>query len=61
MKFYINTMNDNGSGMMYRSKEDFIKEISLMIGDCIENGGSYFEVSVDSDASCFYNGDEDEE
>lgn len=56
MKFYINT--ENGSGQKFSSKEDFLKEMSLMIDDCISNGGSVFEVSVDADASCFYN-DED--
>lgn len=53
MHFYINTMNDNGSGMEYHSKEDFLKEISLMIDDCIMNGGTYISCDVDSDASCF--------
>lgn len=60
MKFYIETLNDNGSGMHYESKEDFLHELSLMVDDCIENGGTYFEISVDADADCFYN-DEDEE
>lgn len=55
MEFSIYTLNDNGSGMKYKNKEDFLKEIKLMIDDCIENGGSYFSVSVESDASCFYN------
>lgn len=54
MKFTINTVNDNGSGMKYFSKEDFLKEISLMIDDCIANGGCFFSVTVDTDASCFY-------
>lgn len=56
MKFYINT--ENGSGQKFSSKEDFLKEMSMMIDDCIANGGTVFEVSVDADASCFYN-DED--
>lgn len=51
--FTIETLNDNGSGMKYHTKEDFLKEISLMIDDCIANGGTYFDVQVDSDASCF--------
>lgn len=59
--FTIETLNDNGSGMSYRTKEEFLKEISLMIDDCIENGGTYFDVQVDSDASCFCKDDEDEE
>lgn len=58
MKFHINTMN--GSGMKYNTKEDFLKEIGLMIDDCIANGGTYFSAEVDADASCFYN-DEDED
>ena len=39
MKFYIETINDSGSGMKYGTKERFLKEISAMIDDCIENGG----------------------
>ena len=61
MKFYIETLIDNGTGMVYNTKEETLKEISLMIDDCIENGGTFFEISVDSDASCFYTEDEDEE
>lgn len=59
MKFYIETTNDNGSGMEYNTKEDFLNEISLMIDDCIANGGTYFDAQVDSDASCFYNDEEE--
>ena len=59
MKFYIETMNDNGSGMAYNTKEDFLHELSLMIDDCIANEGSFFDVQVDSDASCFCNNEED--
>ena len=59
MKFHIES--DNGSGMKYNTKEDFIQELSLMIDDCIANGGTYFSVHYDSDASCFYIDDEDKE
>lgn len=60
MKFYIGS--DGGSGMKFSHKEDFLKELSLMIDDCIENGGTEFFVYVDADASCFYNpADDDEE
>ena len=54
MKYTIETMNDNGSGMTYKTKEEFMKEIGLMIDDCIANGGTFFDAQVDSDASCFY-------
>ena len=53
INFTIETLNDNGSGMGYTSKEAFLKEISLMIDDCIANGGTFFDIQVDSDASCF--------
>lgn len=53
MEFTIETLNDCGSGMRYRSKEDFMKEVSLMIDDCIANGGTFFDIQVDSDVSCF--------
>lgn len=52
--FTIETLNDNGSGMSFKTKEEFLKEIGLMIDDCINNGGTYFDVMVDSDVSCFY-------
>ena len=61
MKFNIYTENDNGSGMNYQTKEDFLKEIGLMIDDCIANGGTYFNVSVDADASCFHQSDEEDD
>ena len=54
MIFTIETLNDNGSGMTFKTKESLLKEISLMIDDCIANGGEYFDVQIDSDASCFY-------
>ena len=53
INFTIETLNDNGSGMEYTSKEAFLKEISLMIDDRIANGGTFFDIQVDSDASCF--------
>ena len=61
MKFTIMTINDSGSGMKYFAKEDFLKEVGLMIDDCIANGGTYFHIDVDADASCFYIPEEDEE
>lgn len=54
MKFYIQTINDNGSGMKYNTKEECLKEIGLMIDDCIANGGTFISFDVDADASCFY-------
>ena len=54
MKYTIETVNDNGSGMTYKTKEEFMKEIGLMIDDCIANGGTFFDAQVDSDVSCFY-------
>lgn len=52
--FAIETLNDSGSGMTYSTKEEFLKEIGLMIDDCIANGGTFFDAQIDSDASCFY-------
>lgn len=54
MKFYIQTINDCGSGMKYNTKEECLKEIGLMIDDCINNGGTFISFNVDADASCFY-------
>ena len=53
MKFYISDTYTNGSGQVFNNKEDFLKELSLMIDDCISNGGTYFDASIDTDASCF--------
>lgn len=54
MKFFITTSGaDSGSGMKYNHKEDFLREVGLMIDDCVTNGGTTFEVDVYSDASCF--------
>jgi hypothetical protein len=39
--------------MTYFSKEDFMKELSMEIDDCIANGGTFFSVEVDSDVSVF--------
>lgn len=55
MKFRITTLNDNGSGMRYSTKEEFLKEISSMIDDCDINGGTFFSIEVDADANCFCN------
>lgn len=61
MNFFISSINDNGSGMKYSTKEELLHELSLMIGDCIENGGSFMEITVDADASCFYIPEEEDE
>ena len=53
MKFSIYTLNDNGTGMKYTNKEDFMKEIEAMVDDCIANGGTYFIADIVSDKSCF--------
>lgn len=53
MKFFISDNFTGGSGQSFGSKEDFLKELGLMIDDCIANGGSFFDVTVDTDASCF--------
>lgn len=55
--FTIETLFDNGSGMEYHTKEEFLNEISLMIDDFITNGGTEFHISVDTDASCFLKND----
>ena len=57
MKFYIGT--DFGSGQEFNNKKDFLHELELMINDCETNGGTRFDVTVDADASCFYD-DSDE-
>ena len=53
LDFYISSINDGGSGTQYQTKEEFLKEVSLMVDDCIANGGSYFDISIEADASCY--------
>ena len=54
MKFTINTLFDNGSGMKFSSKEEFLKEIAAFIDDAED--GTFFHVDISSDAK-FYNED----
>lgn len=56
IRFTIETLNDNGSGMKYTSKSKVLQEISMMIDDCQENGGTFMDFQIDSDVSCFYQG-----
>lgn len=53
MNFYISDTFTNGSGQEFNNKKDFLKELSLMIDDCVANGGKQFDITVDTDASCF--------
>ena len=57
MKFYISI--DCSSGQEFNNKKDFLHELELMINDCETNGGTIFDVTIDADASCFYD-DSDE-
>ena len=61
MIFTVATLNDNGTGMTYQTKKELLQEIGLMIDDCISNGGTFFDVQVDSDASCFCYGENENE
>ena len=51
MKYFIAT--ESGSGQKFKTKEAFLKELSLMIDDCIANGGTEFDIEVYANASCF--------
>ena len=53
MIFTTMSVWDNGSGCTYYTKEKFLEEISTMIDDCIANGGTYFDVEITTDASCY--------
>ena len=57
MKFYIST--DFGSWQKFNNKKDFLHELELMINDCEANGGTRFDVTIDTDASCFYDDSDD--
>ena len=54
MRFYIYIKNGSGVGIKYHKKENFLKEIIFMIKDCIASGGTYFSVSIETDANCFF-------
>lgn len=58
MKFYIADTFTSGSGQKFTTKEDFLRELSLMIDDCVANGGTTFDITVDTDASCFIEDDD---
>lgn len=51
MEFSI--YNEDGSGMKYTDIERFIDEIRMQIRDCIDNGGTYYSIIINADASCF--------
>ena len=59
MKFYISDTFTNGSGQEFTDKEAFLQELSLMIEDCENNGGTTFDITVNSDASCFVDDEEE--
>ena len=44
MEFYIGT--ENSSGMKFKSKEDFLAEVSRMIDRCKANDGTMFDIQV---------------
>ena len=58
MNFLIETLYDNGSGMKYRTEEEFVHEVRSMIKNCEANGGTRFGISVNIDASCFCQDDD---
>ena len=53
-------INEGCSGCEYSNKENFLKELSFMIDDCIANGGTYFSITIDADACCCWQETEDE-
>lgn len=61
MTFYIGA--SSGSGQEFSTKAGFLHELSLMIDDCKASGGTRFDITVDADASCFYDpsGDDDDQ
>lgn len=52
MKFYINE-NFDGSVQEFSTKAGFIHVLASMIDDCLANGGTIFNITVDTDATCF--------
>jgi hypothetical protein len=53
MDFYVADSYTNGSGQRFASKSAFLAEVSKMIDDCEANGGTFFDLLVSTDASCF--------
>ena len=52
MKFYIYTTKKNDYEKECSTKEEFLKEIGLMINNCAEKGGTSFAVDIDTDVMC---------
>ena len=48
MKFSITTLYDNGSGMKYFSKEEFLNMVSNLIDEAEETGFNYFHIDIDA-------------
>ena len=57
MTFYIGS--NSGSGQEFNTKEEFLEEVERMINDCYANGGTQFDITVDADADCFCNDEEE--
>lgn len=53
MDLFIADSFSNGSGQTFTSKTQFLEELSRMIDDCESNGGTFFDVLVNTNASCF--------
>lgn len=55
MDFFINTAQAQHSYRVLWSKEELLEEVSKMIDKSIENGGTYFDLTVNTDVDCQLN------
>ena len=52
MDFFMTTNHAPQTFRTIWSKEEFLKEISNMIDKATENGGTYFDLIVNTDVDC---------
>lgn len=49
MRCYIYIRDIGGTEQEFNGKKEFLDTLSSMIDDCEKNGGTYFDVEVESD------------
>ena len=52
MEYTIKSTFDNGTGMLFYNKEELMERFKELIDNAIANGGSYVDISIDTDVSC---------
>lgn len=50
MDFFINTSAASNSYKVIRTKEELLETISKMVDDSVDNGCTYFDIIINTDA-----------